>query len=129
MAYLWADGGGFYFDQPNVTDTDAVWWRAEDRRFADYDPWAEFEQPNSSHLRIVLTPYKVVRSTPKGVWLDNGRFVCGVTTKQFAVPTPALALADLAARKQRHVAGCEARLCRAKQHLGAAKRALKELQP
>lgn len=100
------------------------WWRAEDKRYADYDPWAEFEQPNSSHLQINITAYPVVKHTAKGVWLDCGylgkRFVRGEAIRQFAVPTRDLALKDLIARKKRHVEGCEARLFRAQEHLASA---------
>lgn len=100
------------------------WWRAEDRRYANYDPWAEFEQPSGSHLVVELRPFPVLRHTAKGVWLDCGfgrkRFVLGEATKQFAVPTRELALADLVARKERHVAGARARLAQAQEHLDAA---------
>ena len=106
-------------------DTD-VWWRAEHRRYANYDPWAEFEQPSGSHLQLTLTPYVVDSYTPKGVWLRGifgGRtFVLGTATKQFAVPTRELAIRDLVARKQRHVSGCRARLKQAEEHLEAAEK-------
>lgn len=103
-----------------------VWWRAEDRRYANYDPWAEYEQPNGSHLELTLTPYAVEKYTPKGVWLRGAvgfrTFVLGTATKQFAVPTRELAVRDLVARKQRHVSGCKARLVRAEEHLEAAEK-------
>jgi hypothetical protein len=131
MGYLWAGSIGFYFDPPKHPDDGEYWWRAEDRRYADYDPWAEFEQPNSSHLRIELRPYRVVRHTKHGVWLgglfQQDRFVLGTATKQFAVPTIELAVADLIARKRRHVEGCEARLRRAQSHLAAAEYVASEL--
>ena len=102
-----------------------VWWRAEDRRYPNYDPWAEFEQPSGSHLELTLTPYVVDRYTPKGVWLRDGIsgvFVLGTATKQFAVPTRELAIRDLVARKKRHVYGCRARLMLAEEHLEAAEK-------
>lgn len=126
MAILWGSGS-FYFDKPNVRDSDDIWWRAEDKRYADYDPWAEFEQPNSSHLRVELIPYRITKRTAKGVWLEGQRFVLGSAGKQFAVPTKELAVRDLIARKKRHVQGCEARLRRAEEHLAAAERVLAEL--
>lgn len=103
-----------------------VWWRAEDRRYANYDPWAEFDQPSGSHLQLTLTPYFVDRHTPKGVWLrgilGDRTFVLGTATRQFAVPTRELAIRDLIARKKRHVEGCKARLARAEEHLEAAEK-------
>lgn len=104
------------------------WWRAEDRRYANYDPWAEFEQPSGSHLVIELYSYEVVRHTPKGVVLWPHGFVLGTATKQFAVPTKELALLDLIARKKRHVAGCQVRLAQAEEHLRGAERELEKLK-
>lgn len=107
-----------------------VWWRADDKRYANYDPWAEFEQPSGSHLVLELTPYVVRRHTPKGVWLGTyygaDVFVRGKAIRQQAVPTVELAIRDLVARKARHVAGCQARLQQAEQHLRAAERWLEQ---
>jgi hypothetical protein len=109
-----------------------VWWRADDRRYANYDPWAEWEQPEGSHLRIELRSYLVVGYTPKGVWLSDafgGRiFVLGTAIRQTAVPTKELALQDLVARKVRHVQGCQARLAQAREHLEAAQKELQDLR-
>ena len=106
-----------------------VWWRAEDTRYANYDPWAEFEQPSGSHLQLNLTPYVVDRYTPKGVWLrgslGNRFFVLGTAIRQHAVPTKALAIRDLVARKKRHVEGAAARLRQAEAHLDAAEQWLR----
>lgn len=103
-----------------------IWWRAEDKRYANYDPWAEFEQPSGSHLKIELHPYAVERHTPKGVFLYHHGFVLGTATKQFAVPTKELALQDLIARKKLHVLFSKARLAQAEEHLLAATRALEK---
>jgi hypothetical protein len=111
---------------PKIPEGKEVWWRADDKRYANYDPWAEFDQPTGSHLMLELTPYVVVRHTPKGVWLRSyfggETFVLGTATKQQAVPTVELAIRDLVARKKRHVAGAAARLRRAEQHLDAAEK-------
>ena len=92
--------------------------------------WAD-EQPNSSHLVIELRSYEVVRSTPKGVWLNSGFgkpvFVLGTSYKQFAVPTQELALADLVKRKGVHVSACKARLFRAEEHKAAAEASMTRL--
>lgn len=128
MGYHSTRYGVFRADEREPRSDVEHWWRAEDRRYADYDPWAEFEQPTSSHLAVEIRCYPVVRHTPRGVWLDCGfggkRFVRGDAVKQFAVPTRELALADLIARKKRHVAGAQARLRRAEEHLAAAERML-----
>lgn len=102
-----------------------VWWRADDRRYANYDPFEEFEQPSGSHLVIHLTPFAVLKHTPKGVWVrqqfGSPQFVLGKAIRQICVPTKELALQDLVRRKERHVQGCEYRLAEAKEHLKAAK--------
>ena len=109
---------------PKIPEGAEVWWRADDKRYANYDPWAEFEQPSGSHLVLELTPYVVVRHTPKGVWLQSyfGCFVLGTATKQQAVPTVELAIRDLIARKTKHVAFARARLRKAEAHLEAAEK-------
>ena len=106
-----------------------VWWRADDKRYANYDPWAEFEQMSGSHLSIELTPYIVVKYTPKGVRLQDfmgGQYlVLGKSIRQQAVPTKELALRDLVFRKEKHVRMSELRAEEARQHLKAAERCLK----
>lgn len=108
------------------TQPNEVWYRADDKRYANYDPWAEFEQPSGSHLTLSLTPFLVEKHTPKGVWLQphfgGSFFVLGEAIKQQAVPTKLLAIRDLIARKKRHVEMCQARLNRAQEHLDAAEK-------
>lgn len=102
-----------------------VWWSAKDMRYANYDPWAEYEQPSGSHLVIELTAHKFLHRTPKGAWLAlHGynrakRFLNFSWTKQWASPTQREALQHLAARKRKHVAMCKVRLGQAEQHLDA----------
>ena len=122
------DGVGFTLrTHPGPDDSD-LWWRADDRRCANYDPWAEFEQPSGSHLQVELRPYRLVRATPRGVWLADffgqEHFVLGTVTRQLAVPTKELALQDLVERKKRHVWGAETRAAQARAHLAAASHAL-----
>ena len=108
-----------------------VWWAAKDQRYANYDPWAEYEQPSGSHLVIELTPYIVVRYTPKGVvvrdYLGFESFVNGKSKKQLCVPTQELALQDLIRRKEIHVSCAKTRLNLAEQHLAAAFKSYKEI--
>jgi 2-succinyl-5-enolpyruvyl-6-hydroxy-3-cyclohexene-1-carboxylate synthase len=105
---------------------DEVWYRAEDKRYADYDPWAEYEQPTSSHAAIVMHEYDVLSVTPRGVVVrgDTGerRFIHGCSIKQLAVPTKELALADLIARKRRQIFIYEARIRNAKQAIALAQK-------
>lgn len=91
-----------------------VWWRAEVNRYANYDPFEEFEQGGGSHLQLELIPYQVVRTTPKGVVLRGFMgpefFQLGNAIRQTAVPTIQLALTDLLFRKEKHVRMAKARL-------------------
>jgi hypothetical protein len=133
IANLFASKAGYVSVRvlgPKLPEGAEVWWRADDRRYANYDPWAEDEQPEGSHLALELTPYVVSKHTPKGVWLrkwfGGKTFVLGTATKQEAAPTVELAIRDLVARKKRHVAGCRARLNRAEAHLEAAEKWLEQ---
>lgn len=129
MAYI--SGIGFLNVKqvgPNPPEGSDVWWFARDRRYADYDPFAEYEQPSGSHVVIELIPYIVDKATPKGVWLKGWLgdrfFVLGNATRQRAVPTKELALLDLIKRKEKHVRMAQGRLNDAKQSLEMAKSAL-----
>lgn len=99
-------------------DPDNTWWRCEVRHYSVADEWGEH-----SHTRTIVefTPFALARSTPKGVWLRNvfgGEFfVRGSAIRQRAVPTKDLAVADAIARKERHVAGCQARMREAENDL------------
>jgi len=106
------------------TDDGEYWWRAEDVRYANYDPFEEYEQ-SGSHLVIRIRCVEVVKHTPKGVMVrdlhtGDKRFILGTSVKQYAVPTKELAIRDLVERKKVHVAAARARLTRAKEHLSAA---------
>ena len=113
---------------PQPPDDVEVWWRADDRRYANYDPFAEFEQPSGSKLVIELTPFEVVKHTPKGArvrdFLGWSVQVLGNAIRQHAVPTKELALQDLVRRKEKHVKMAEMRAEEARSHLKAAQKAL-----
>ena len=100
-----------------------IWWRADDKRYANWDPWSDNDY-TGSHLKIELTPVNVLRHTPKGVILEDYGFQRGNAIRQNAVPTKELALMDLVARKKRHVQGAAYRLTEAKEHLEGAESAL-----
>lgn len=107
-----------------------IWWRADIRSYANYDPFAEFEQPGGSYDVIELTPFEVIRHTPKGVWvrsfMGHNRFVRGAAIRQICVPTKELALADLVERKKIHARMSQVRADRAKGQLCYAESALRD---
>lgn len=91
---------------PKIPEGYEVWWRADDRRYANYNPFEEFEQDSGSHIVIELTPFIVHKHTPKGVWVSrfmgDKQFVLGNAIRQTCVPTKELALQDLVCRKEKH---------------------------
>ena len=103
-----------------------IWYRVEAKRYANYDPWAEFEQPSGSHLKLNLQEYKVIRHTPKGVVVLDGRerFVLGNSLRQLCVPTKEAAYNDLVCRQEKYIRIREARIKDAKEAIRAAKRAI-----
>ena len=94
--------------------TREVWYRYEDRRYSD--PNFDDYEPSSysSHVRVVLRKYPILRHTPKGVWLGwseyDRRFVLKSARKRFACPTIEEAKESFLARKRRQISIYEARL-------------------
>ena len=99
-----------------------IWWRVEIREQVYWDD--DYEVVTSRSYYPVWSKYRVIKTTPKGVWVRSPSglksFVLGTATKQLCVPTRELAIDDEFARRERHVKGCEARLYRAKQALDCA---------
>jgi hypothetical protein len=109
---------------------DGFWYRCEVKHCSVADEWGDHDYTSTE---IVWTKFAVIRETPKGVWLTpvplsytdpdalHGKdrhfknLVLGNSNKQLACPTRELALADAIARKERHIAGCQARLYRAQE--------------
>lgn len=90
------DWGGRLILPPDIfhLPSDDIWWRAElylwDRQFQS---------------KIVLIPFEVVKTTPRGVRLkddDRTRFVRGDAIRQHALPTMELAVKDLRRRLIAH---------------------------
>lgn len=81
--------------------SDSVYWY----RYEDYLVSAgvdEFENPlGPAELRIRLREIEVVRTTPKGVRLDCGRFVLNKSKKRYACATIEEAKESFIARKTR----------------------------
>lgn len=78
------------------------WYRFEDVQYAA--SLNEYDEPcGPGRLAVELRKYKVLRSTPKGVWLDVytvQRFVLKDANKRFACPTEAEAMDSFIARKK-----------------------------
>lgn len=77
------------------------------------------------HDRIYLEAYKVIKTTPKGVWIDmdgcgGKRFVLLDARKHFACPTKEEALISFRARKARQILLLGSQIRNAKAALAAA---------
>lgn len=97
--------------------THDVWWRAEIRHYSVADEWGDHLYTSTE---VIWTSFKVVRTTPKGVWVSAwgyDQFILGKAAKALAMPTRELAIQDCIARKERHVKGCEDRLKQARDDL------------
>jgi hypothetical protein len=104
---------------------DEIWYRFEDVAYATLSN-AELETWGSK-LEIELLRFRVVRHTPKGVWITpelgglDGftpqRFVLRDARKRFACPTIDEAMASFVARKRAQIRIYTARLRRAQQAL------------
>lgn len=109
-------------------DEPEYWWRCETRYYASCDPYDE-DVTHITGPHVEFTPYLVVRTTPKGVWLrgifGEELFVLGKAIRQWAVPTKEIAMRDEVARRKREVQGHEARMKRAKRSQEAVERMLK----
>lgn len=76
-----------------MADQNEIYYRYED---SAYD----------GSVRIYLREFRVVRHTPKGVWIDawgRNRFILVGARKSFAHPTPEEAKKSFLARKQRQI--------------------------
>jgi hypothetical protein len=82
--------------------TDTLWYRVVDGRYAP--PLDEWEYPvGQGRVYVSIHEYRVTRETPKGVWLDNGRFVLRDARKRWACPTRDEAVESFLARKRRQL--------------------------
>lgn len=89
----------------NHSDKPEIWFRIESMRFAP--PLNEFDEPmGKGRLVLSIYRYRVVRHTPKGVWLDvavGERWVRKEGHKRFACPTAIEAIESFRARKNRQI--------------------------
>ena len=95
-----------------------IWYRYMETQYAA--PLDEYERPmGNGSVQINLNEYKVIKETPKGVWLgyDIGisfsnwkRFVLLNSRKRFACPTKVEAMVSFIARKRAQIRIYKARL-------------------
>lgn len=86
-----------------------TYYRYVSQRYAP--PYDEYgSRRGAGRLAVELRTYKVIKVTPCGVRLDNGRFVNTQRIKQFAHATPAAALDAFVARQKRYAGILSARL-------------------
>ena len=87
-----------------------LWYRYEDIRYAP--PLDEFDEPiGDGSVGIMLREYRVVKDTPKGVWLEHDnwlfdpepKFVLRDARKRFACPTITEAKESFFARKNSQI--------------------------
>ena len=103
--------------------TEEFWFRYENHRYAaPVDEWGDVV--GRGHLEVVLLKLRVLKHTPKGVWLDASRsrmwsqfrcFVLRDARKRFACPTIEDAKESFVARKQRQARIYRARLADAEE--------------
>ncbi|RWI48375.1 MAG: hypothetical protein EOR34_10775 [Mesorhizobium sp.] len=89
------------------------------------DGWYRYEDSSSSTPSIHLRRLRVLRETPKGVWLDDyvqERFVLKDANKRWAYPTIELARASFLIRKRRQVQHLKIYLEHAEAVLAAAEK-------
>lgn len=99
------------------------WYRFEDRRVSNYDPWED--RSYGSDLHIYVHRFEVVKTTPKGVQLwvwGRKRFVLRDARRRYACPTLDEARESFIARKERQIGIYEARAANAQEALDYVKR-------
>lgn len=98
-----------------------IWYRYYDIQYApplDLDGRPSTLVPGS--VVINLTSFKIIKLTPKGVRLDNGRFINLESNKKFAWPTREEALDSFKARKKAEIRIMQARENKAQRALRIA---------
>lgn len=91
------------------------WYRYEDVRHASVNEWGEAEH---SYTEVYLHKYPLVKTTPKGAWVDAygaRRFVLLSARKRFAVPSIEEAKQSFIARKNAEIRHNQRRIDNAKE--------------
>jgi hypothetical protein len=105
---------------------DTYWYRYDDIQYAS--PLDEYERVGIGEIKVHLQEYRVVKETPKGVWLQqqssfskfgdsDRRFVLKDARKRFACPTKEQAMESFEARKKAQIRIYTARIKRAEKAL------------
>lgn len=107
-----------------------IWYRLIDVHYAPpLDEWDR--EMGRGEIRVHLETYKVIKETPKGVWLCRNflgcdlsgmRFVLRDSRKRFACPTKEEAIESFRARKKAQIKIYTARLESAHRALGELER-------
>lgn len=87
--------------------------------------WYRYEDSKGWGSQVWLRQFRVIRKTPRGVWLDDyglERFVLNDARKRFAYPTVELAWESFLIRKQKQIAHLKNQL----EHVGAVLKAAEE---
>ena len=100
--------------------SEEFWFRYVD--FVESAGVDEFDRPlGPGRVRVQLRRSKVTANTPRGVWLDCGRWVSRHTKKRWACPTVEEAWTSYCARKTRQIQLLSAQLANAQKALAIAK--------
>lgn len=113
----------------DVPDSE-YWYRIEDYVVsAGVNEWGD--DLGRGGVEISILRYRVIKHTPKGVWLDvygGKRFVLDSSVKRFACPTIDEALVSFYARKEKQIAICQWRIEDAKQAIKKGFEMVKKLK-
>jgi hypothetical protein len=98
------------------------WWRVEDHLVLPlFDD--SYVAAYDASVQLYVVPHRVVRHTPKGVWLEaygREKFVLREARKKWAHPTKKGAMVSFRKRKARQVVILRAQLQRAERALEVA---------
>lgn len=93
-----------------------TYYRYETQRYSVVvDADADLFDVSPPELR--LTTHRVVKKTPRGVKLDNGRLICAHWHKKWAHSTLEEAMAGIIARRERHARILKSKLARVEEDL------------
>lgn len=114
------------FQPPGSThpENSEVWYRVTTRFATSADEW---DNVSVNGPYFYVEKLRVLRHTPKGVWLAGNIFVRGKAVRQYAVPTLKLAILDEIARRDREISANYARARRAQQRRWLCEKELAKL--
>jgi len=98
-----------------ITVPEETWYRFVDMRHANVDEW---DNHTHTYTAVYLQRFKVIKHTPKGVWLQmffQKRFVLNGARKKFACPTIEEAKESFRARKRAQIRILSSKIANAKE--------------